>query len=56
MSLVAMWLIARKRVESWYYWIVVDIIGIALYFVKDVRPISLLYVVLLVLAIKGLVD
>jgi len=56
MSLVAMWLMARKHIESWIYWIVVDAIGIWLYFVKDVRFISLLYVVLLALAIRGLVD
>ena len=56
MSLVAMWLLARKHIESWVYWIVVDVIGIWLYFVKDVRFISLLYVVLLALAIRGLVD
>ena len=56
MSLVAMWLLARKHIESWIYWIVVDVIGIWLYFVKDVRFISLLYVVLLVLAVRGLFD
>jgi len=56
MSLVAMWLMARKHIESWIYWIVVDVIGIGLYFAKDVRFISLLYVILLVLAIKGLID
>lgn len=56
MSFTAMWLMARKRIESWIYWIVVDVIGIWLYFVKDVRFISLLYVVLLGMAVKGLVD
>jgi nicotinamide mononucleotide transporter len=56
MSLVAMWLMARKHTESWVYWIVVDAIGIWLYFVKDVRFISLLYVVLLAMAVKGLVE
>ena len=56
MSLVAMWLMARKHIESWVYWIVVDVIGIWLYLVKDVRFISLLYVVLLALTIRGLVD
>jgi nicotinamide mononucleotide transporter len=56
MSLVAMWLMARKHTESWVYWIVVDAIGIWLYFVKDVRFVSLLYVVLLGMAVKGLVE
>lgn len=54
MSFVAMWLMARKRTESWYYWIVVNIIGIGLYYAKDVKLISLLYVILLFLAFRGL--
>ena len=53
MSFVAMFLMAQKRIESWIYWIIVDIIGIMLYFVKNVKFISLLYIFLLVLAIKG---
>jgi nicotinamide mononucleotide transporter len=56
MSFVAMWLMARKHIESWVYWIVVDAIGIWLYFVKDVKFISLLYVLLFLLAIRGLID
>ena len=54
MSLVAMWLMARKRIESWIYWIVVDVIAIWLYTVKDVRFIALLYVVLTLIAVRGL--
>jgi nicotinamide mononucleotide transporter len=54
MSFSAMWLMAQKKTESWVYWIVVDGIGIWLYFVKDVKFISLLYVVLLVMAFNGL--
>jgi nicotinamide mononucleotide transporter len=53
MSFTAMWLMAQKRIESWLYWIIVDVIGIGLYYVKDVRFVSLLYVILLFLAIKG---
>ena len=51
-----MWLMARKHVESWIYWIIVDVIGVGIYFAKDVRFVSLLYVILLVIAIWGLVD
>ena len=54
MSFTAMWLMAQKKVESWVYWIIVDVIAIWLYFVKDVRFLSLLYVVLLVMAVNGL--
>ncbi len=49
-----MWLMAKKKVESWIYWIIVDAIGIWLYFVKDVKFISLLYVILLIMAVNGL--
>ena len=49
-----MWLMARKRIESWFYWIIVDMIGIWLYFVKDVKFVALLYVILLALAFNGL--
>lgn len=56
MSFIAMWLMARKRTESWYYWIVVNIIGIGLYYAKDVKLISLLYLILLILATRGLAE
>jgi nicotinamide mononucleotide transporter len=52
-SFTAMWLLVQKRIESWYYWIVVDVIGIGLYYVKGVRFIALLYVILLGMAING---
>jgi nicotinamide mononucleotide transporter len=53
MSFTAMWLMARGRVESWLYWIVVDVIGIGLYHVKSVQFVALLYVVLLAMAVWG---
>lgn len=56
MSFTAMGLLAQKRIESWIYWIIVDAVGIWLYFVKDVRFISLLYVVLLFIAFNGLLS
>jgi len=54
MSFSAMWLMAQKKIESWVYWIIVDAIGIWLYFIKDVKFISLLYVILLIMAVNGL--
>ena len=54
MSFTAMGLMTGKYIESWYYWIIVDAIGIGLYFEKDVKLIALLYVVLLIMAIAGL--
>ena len=48
-----MWLMAQKKIESWIYWIIVDVIGIWLYFIKDVKFISLLYIVLFFIALNG---
>ncbi len=56
MSLIAMWLMARRHIESWLYWIVVDGFGIWLYSVKQVYFIASLYGVLLILATKGFYD
>lgn len=55
-SFIAMALLALKRIESWLWWIVVDAVGIGLYWVKDVRFVALLYVVLLGLAVRGLLE
>jgi len=56
MSFAATLLMAHKKIESWYLWILVDIIGIWLYFAKGVVFISLLYVCFLVLVTKGLLN
>lgn len=56
MSFTAMWLMVRKRVEGWVYWILVDVMGIGLYHAKSVDFIALLYVVLLLLAVRGLLS
>ncbi|WP_428240912.1 nicotinamide riboside transporter PnuC [Gynuella sp.] len=56
MSFVAMWLMARRRLESWVYWIIVDVIGIWLYYTKGIKFVSLQYVLLLAIAIAGVVS
>ena len=55
-SLIAMWLQARKRIETWYFWIAVDVVAIGIYYVKGLYWTSGLYVVFLVLCIVGLVS
>ncbi len=47
------WFLARKRAESWVYWIIVDIAAIWLYFSKGIMFVGCLYVVLLGIAIYG---
>lgn len=54
MSFIAMILMAWRRVECWYLWIVVDVVGIGLYAAKEVWLLSAVYALFLVLAIEGL--
>lgn len=48
-----MWLMTRKKVESWIWWIITNIASIPLYFVKGYVFTSVYYLVLLVLAVYG---
>ena len=49
-----MWLMAKKKVESWYWWILTNITSMPLYFVKGLRVTALYYLILLLLAFAGL--
>lgn len=51
-----MWLMARKKVESWYWWIATDIASVPLYFVKGYAFTSVYYFILTLLAFSGLVE
>ena len=53
---VAMWLMARRKVESWIFWIVGDLITIPLYFYKGLTISSLQYIIFTVLAILGYIS
>ena len=53
-AFTGMWLMTRKKVESWYWWIATNIASIPLYFVKGLVFTSVYYLVLLVFAFWGL--
>jgi nicotinamide mononucleotide transporter len=55
-AFTGMWLMTRKKVESWYWWIATNIASIPLYFVKGLVFTSVYYFVLLVMAISGLLE
>lgn len=55
-SLCAQWMLARKQLESWFYWIAVDVVAIGIYFSKGLYVTTGLYAVFLVLATCGLVS
>ncbi|WP_346237500.1 nicotinamide riboside transporter PnuC [Niabella insulamsoli] len=55
-AFTGMWLMARKKVESWYWWIITNICGMPLYFVKGLVFTTVYYFVLLILAVGGLIE
>ncbi len=51
-----MWLMTRKKVESWIWWIITNIASIPLYFVKGYVFTSVYYFVLLIMSVFGLIE
>lgn len=51
-----MWLMARKKLESWYWWILTNISSIPLYFVKGFVFTGVYYSILLIMAFYGLAE
>ncbi|MCW5714932.1 MAG: nicotinamide riboside transporter PnuC [Bauldia sp.] len=54
-SVAAQTLLARRRVEAWVIWIVVDVVAIGLFASRGLMLTAALYVVFLGLAISGLI-
>jgi len=55
-AFTGMWLMTKKKVESWYWWIATNIASIPLYFVKHFIFTSVYYGILLVMAFWGLAE
>ena len=50
---VGMWLMAKKRLENWIYWIVGDLISIPLYYYKGLTFTSFQYLLFTIIAVYG---
>jgi len=50
---VGMWLMAKRKIENWIFWIVADIISVPLYFYKGFTFYSLQYLGFTIIAIFG---
>ena len=55
-SLVAQWLMSRKDVGSWAFWILVDVLAVALFAASGLYPTAILYGLFLALATAGLFE
>ena len=53
LSLTGMWLTARKKIENWHFWFVVDILATGIYFYKGIYFYAILYLIYIGLAIVG---
>lgn len=50
---VGMWLMARRKIENWLFWIVGDLISIPLYYVKGYSLTSIQYLIFTLVAVAG---
>ena len=55
-AFTGMWLMTKKKIESWYWWIITNIVSIPLYFVKHYVFTSVYYFILLIMAVFGLLE
>lgn len=52
-SVLATWMVARKVLENWLYWIVVDSAAAALYWSQGFHATAVLFVVYVLIAVRG---
>jgi nicotinamide mononucleotide transporter len=52
-SLYATWMVTKKILENWLYWIIIDIVSFFLYTSRELYLTGLLYIVFTLLAIFG---
>jgi nicotinamide mononucleotide transporter len=52
-SVLATWLVARKVLENWLYWIVVDSVAAVFYWTQGFHATTFLFVLYVVIAVRG---
>lgn len=55
-SLYATYITVKKRLESWIFWIVIDLVSSYVYFIKELKVTSVLFFIYVVLAIYGYLE
>jgi nicotinamide mononucleotide transporter len=56
LSLVAQFLLNVKKIETWFFWMAADVVYIPLYAVKHLDLTAIVYVLFLVMCLRGLVE
>lgn len=52
-SIVTMWLAARKKIENWIFWFVIDVISVGVYWTQGLPLYATLYFIYLGMAVAG---
>ena len=55
-AFTGMWLMTRKKLESWIWWIITNIASMPLYYIKGYVFTAVYYFILLILAIFGYIE
>lgn len=53
LSFIATWMLARKKIENWLIWVVVDAVSVGVYIYKGLFPTAVLFFFLTILAVVG---
>lgn len=53
LSIVGMWMLARKYIEQWWVWMVVDVVSVGLYTYKELYATALLYAFYAAICVLG---
>lgn len=53
---VGMWLMAKRKIENWIFWIIGDIVSIPLYFLKGYTFTSFQFLIFTIIAIYGYLE
>lgn len=52
-GIVATWMLARRIIEHWIFWVIVNFVSVYLYYLRGLYPTMFLYICYAILAIAG---
>jgi nicotinamide mononucleotide transporter len=53
LSVIGMWLTARKKLENWHFWLIVNILSSGIYIYKEIYFYTALYLIYIGMAVAG---
>ncbi|HEU4483887.1 MAG TPA: nicotinamide riboside transporter PnuC [Povalibacter sp.] len=52
-SVITTWMVARRVIENWLYWLIFDAVGVWLYYSQGLLVTALLFAIYLVIVVRG---